>query len=91
MDEKKLGKELTPAALKKLNQLAELAHGWGLTLTQLAAAYMLQIPGMGPVIAACSNPRQLAENAKSGKMKLEKDQCAAVEKIVKPPLKQAAD
>lgn len=89
VDEKRLDREMTPVVLKKLKQLAELAHEWGLTLTQVVIAYMLQIPGMGPIIAACSNPRQVAENARAGKMMLEKDQLAAVNKITGIPLKLA--
>jgi len=90
VDEDKLEKEVTPAVLKKLTQLAKLAHEWDLTLAQLAIASMLNIPGMGPIIAACSNPRQIAENAKAGKIKLVKDQLETVGKTVKLPLKQGA-
>jgi aryl-alcohol dehydrogenase-like predicted oxidoreductase len=83
VDENKLEKELTPAVIKKLISLARQAHDWDLTLTQLAIAYMLCMPGMGPVIAACSNSRQVTDNAAAGKINLAKDQLAAVEKIVK--------
>ncbi len=84
VDEKRLDEELSPAVQKKLTRLAHLARQSGLTLTQFALAYMLQISGMGPVIAACSTPQQVAENAKAGKAKLEKSQVDAVEKIIRP-------
>jgi aryl-alcohol dehydrogenase-like predicted oxidoreductase len=78
VDENRLNAELTPAVERKLAGLAQLAHKAGLSLTQLVLAYMLQLPGMGPVIAACSTPQQLTENAKAGKIRLEKDLVSAV-------------
>jgi aryl-alcohol dehydrogenase-like predicted oxidoreductase len=84
VDENRLDEELTPAVQKKLSQLVRLSRQWDLTLTQLALAYMLQLPGMGPVIAACSTPQQVAENARTGKVKLDKSQVEAVERIIRP-------
>lgn len=83
VDEKRLDKELSKPVLKKLTRLSALAHKWGLTLTQLILAYMLHIPGMGPIIASCSNPSQLEENAEAGKILLAPEQIAAIEKIAK--------
>ncbi len=85
VDENRLSAELTPAVLKKLTALARLAHQADLTLTQLALAYMLQLPGMGPVIAACSTPAQLVENAKAGRVRLEKKLIESVRGIVGVP------
>lgn len=85
VDENRLSAELTPAVLKKLNALAKVAHESDLSLTQLALAYMLHLPGMGPVIAACSTPAQLVENAKAGRVKLDKSVLASVREIVGIP------
>ncbi|MEW5901336.1 MAG: aldo/keto reductase, partial [Acidobacteriota bacterium] len=82
VDEKKLDKELTSAVHKKLKRLAALARDWGLTLTQLTIAAMLHLPGMGPVIAGCSTPSQVAENAKAGKVKLRKDQMTTLSELL---------
>jgi aryl-alcohol dehydrogenase-like predicted oxidoreductase len=82
VDENRLDKELTKDILKKLHLLVDLAHEWGLTLTQLTLAYMLQLPGMGPIIAASSTTAQLEENAKAGKIKLEPEHINAIEKII---------
>ena len=82
VDENRLEAEMTPAVLKKLRGLAKIAHEAGLNLTQLVLAYMLRLPGMGPVIAACSTPGQLVENAKAGKTRLAEEQVKAVEKIL---------
>jgi aryl-alcohol dehydrogenase-like predicted oxidoreductase len=73
---------LKEPVLKRLRKLADLAHEWSLTLAQLVILYMLQLPGMGPVIAACSNPEQLAENSKAGKISLEPEQIARVKSIL---------
>jgi aryl-alcohol dehydrogenase-like predicted oxidoreductase len=81
-DEKRADQELKEPVLKKLRKLADLAHEWSLTLAQLVIIYMLQLPGMGPVIAACSNPEQLTENSKAGKISLEPEQVARVKSIL---------
>ncbi len=60
----------TPEVVEKLRRLAGLAHEWGLELQQLALAYMLALPGMGPVIPAVSAVRQLESNAAAGKVVL---------------------
>lgn len=85
VDEDRLSSELTPAVLKKLNALAKLAHQADLNLTQLALAYMLQLPGMGPVIAACSTPEQLVQNARAGRVRLEKEVMGSIRRIVGIP------
>ena len=82
VDEHKVEQELTKPIARKLHELAELAHKWELTLTQLAIAFMLHMPGMGPVIPACSSPDQVAENAKAGKVTLKKQQVDAVGRIL---------
>jgi aryl-alcohol dehydrogenase-like predicted oxidoreductase len=83
VDEHKVEQELTKPVAKKLHDLADLAHSWDLTLTQLAIAYMLHLPSMGPVIPACSSPGQVQENAKAGKITLKKQQVEAIEKALK--------
>ena len=81
VDENGLDRELTAPVLKKLEALAALARQWGLSLTQLVLAYMRHYPGIGPLIAGCRTPEQLVENAKAGKIVLDKEQIEAVKKI----------
>jgi aryl-alcohol dehydrogenase-like predicted oxidoreductase len=57
----------TAAKLRKLNELAQES---GMTASQLALAYMLTLPGMGPMIPAASNIGQLEANAAAGKVEL---------------------
>ena len=85
VDENRLDSELTPAVLKKLNGLSRVAREADLSLTQLTLAYMLHLPGMGPVIASCSTPGQLVENAKAGRVRLDRTIIESVRKIVGIP------
>ena len=78
LDENRVDKELTPARVRKLEALASIAREAALTMTQLVLAYMRTIPGMGPVIAGCTTPEQLVENAKAGKVTLAAEQTEAV-------------
>ena len=73
---------LTDGVVAKLRRLSELAHEWGMELSQLALAYMLTIPGMGPLIPSSSSVRQLESNAAAGKMKLEEEQLARIRAII---------
>jgi aryl-alcohol dehydrogenase-like predicted oxidoreductase len=82
VDEKRIEQELTSPVHEKLQKMAALAKSGGLTVTQLVLAYMLQIPGMGPVIAASSSPSQIKENAGAGKITLDKDQVRALRNII---------
>jgi aryl-alcohol dehydrogenase-like predicted oxidoreductase len=82
VDEKRIEQELTSPVHEKLQKMAALAKSGGLTVTQLVLAYMLQIPGMGHVIAASSSPSQIKENAGAGKITLDKDQVRALRNII---------
>jgi aryl-alcohol dehydrogenase-like predicted oxidoreductase len=83
VDENVLDKELTPKVLEKLTGIHKLAQEMGVTLTQLVIAYMLHIPGMGPIIVGCSRPEQVSENAKAGRIKLEQQQIAKIEEVLR--------
>jgi aryl-alcohol dehydrogenase-like predicted oxidoreductase len=65
-----------------LQQLGSLSPTWGMTLNQLAIAYMLTLPGMGPVIAACSDVKQLESNAAAGKIALTNEQRLQVKEVL---------
>lgn len=81
-DEEKLDDFTSEAVMDKLNRLATLAHGWDLELNQLALAYTLTLPGMGPVIPSVSNVAQLESNAAAGKVQLSREQQAQVKEIL---------
>ena len=79
-DEGTLLKDLSPETVHQLNLLADLARQNRVEISQLALAYMLQLPGMGPVIPASSNIQQLESNAAAGKLALSTE---LIEKIHK--------
>ncbi|HHW09205.1 MAG TPA: aldo/keto reductase [Firmicutes bacterium] len=70
------------AVRTKLEKLTQLAAGWGLSLSQLALAYMLDLPGMGPVIPSATKISQLESNAAAGRIKLDTAQKTAVLSIL---------
>jgi aryl-alcohol dehydrogenase-like predicted oxidoreductase len=66
----------------KMQRLGGLAKDWRMELSQLALAYTLTLPGMGPVIPAASSVRQIESNAKVGQIQLSDEQKQAIHKIV---------
>jgi aryl-alcohol dehydrogenase-like predicted oxidoreductase len=71
-----------PSLMDKVQRLAELAHACGWALNQLALAYMLSRPGMGPIIASVSSARQLDSNATAGRITLEEEQKTRIKEIL---------
>ena len=82
-DEGTLGEDATEPVMKKLHRLADLAHEWELQLNQLAIAYMLGTPGMGPIIASVSSIEQLESNAAAGKTTLSAEQRKKIAAVLK--------
>ena len=68
--------------MAKIHQLTNLAKEWGIETTQLALAYMLTLPAMGPVIPSATSVKQLESNAEAGKITLNPEQCARVKAIL---------
>ncbi|MFZ5917363.1 MAG: aldo/keto reductase [Chloroflexota bacterium] len=81
-DEGTLARDTAPSKVDKLAQLAALAHEWGFKLNQLAIAYMLGLPGMGPVIASVSSVEQLASNAAAAQMTLSAGQRSRIRAVL---------
>ncbi len=81
-DEGTLDQDTSGDVMEKLHRLAALAHEWGLELNQLALAYMLTLPGMGPVIPSASSVQQLESNAAAGKITLTPEQRQQVQEAL---------
>jgi aryl-alcohol dehydrogenase-like predicted oxidoreductase len=81
-DEGSLESLATEENMAKVRRLAALAHEWGYELSQLAIAYMITLPGMGPVIASVSSVEQLASNAAAGKIALTDEQRRDVQDVL---------
>ena len=82
VDEGKLEHAATETVVEKLKKLNRLARESGLQLNQLALAYMLTLPGMGPLIPAASTPEQLVSNAQAGTTVLSDEQKKQVRLIL---------
>lgn len=81
-DEGRIQQVAGDAALAKVRRLVELGRGWGLSPSELALAYMLALPGMGPVIPSASNVAQLESNARAGKVRLTDEQRLQVKQAI---------
>jgi aryl-alcohol dehydrogenase-like predicted oxidoreductase len=66
--------DVTEDDIKKIHLLNELAVAWNMELSQLALAYTLTLPGMGPVIPSSSSIPQLENNAAAGTIDLSQEQ-----------------
>ena len=81
------GEGTLEAACKKhdfprIQKLARLANTWDLPLNQLVIAFMLAIPGMGPVIPSVSSVSQLESNARGGRITFSREEIRAIEEIL---------
>ncbi|MEU6325362.1 aldo/keto reductase family protein [Streptomyces sp. NPDC047009] len=70
--------------LEAVQQLKPLAAEAGLSLAQLAVAWVLQNPNVSAAIIGASRPQQVAENAKASGVVLTPDLMARIEEILEP-------
>ncbi len=73
-DEGGMESKTTGNTFSKLHKLAGIAREADVELSQLVIAYMLSLPGMGPVIPSSSSVKQLESNAAAAKIILSDDQ-----------------
>jgi len=77
-DEGGIEKIITEETSQKLYNLSVIADELHVELSQLVIAYMLKLPGMGPVIPSSSNLKQLESNAAAAQIQLNVDQMARI-------------
>lgn len=82
-DEKNMGDLQNADLLKKLCALTEYAKSMDVALATLVLAYMLKLPGMGPVIPSASSIAQLEANAAAGTLQLTEKQLTDIAEILK--------
>lgn len=82
-DEKSIDDFTESQRMAKVHELASLAETWSIPLNELVIAYMLSVPGMGPVIPASSTTDQLRSNARGGKLVLTDKQQQEINAILK--------
>ncbi len=70
--------------LTPVQQLRPLAEQAGLTMAQLAVAWVLQNPNVSSAIVGATRPEQVEDNVKAAGVKLDADLLKAIDEIVGP-------
>ncbi|MFI9006356.1 aldo/keto reductase family protein [Actinosynnema sp. NPDC053489] len=73
---------LRDEVLTKVQQLKPLAEEAGLTLAQLAVAWVLQNPNVASAIIGASRPEQVHENVKAAGVKLEAELLEKIDQVL---------
>ena len=68
--------------LRRVQELRPVAQDAGLTMAQLAVAWVLQNPNVSSAIVGASRPEQIRDNVKAVGVKLEKDLLARIDEIL---------
>jgi voltage-dependent potassium channel beta subunit len=76
---------LTDAALARVQRLAPVADGLGISLAQLALAWCLRRPEVASVIVGATQPEQLEENCKASALRLPLETMARIDEIAPAP------
>ncbi|MEV4714366.1 aldo/keto reductase family protein [Micromonospora sp. NPDC049374] len=79
-----IAKWLTDDVLTRVQQLKPLAEQAGLTMAQLAIAWVLQNPNVSSAIIGASRPEQVHDNVKAAGVKLDAGLLKAIDEIVEP-------
>jgi aryl-alcohol dehydrogenase-like predicted oxidoreductase len=74
-----VGRYLGDPVLSAVQRLRPVADELGLTLAQLAVAWVLQNPGVASAIVGASRPEQLRENTAAAGRKLDPDVMARID------------
>ncbi|TDB69926.1 MULTISPECIES: aldo/keto reductase family protein [unclassified Micromonospora] len=75
---------LTDEVLSRVQRLKPLAEQAGLTMPQLAIAWVLQNPNVSSAIVGASRPEQVHDNVKAAGVTLDVELLKAIDEIVEP-------
>ncbi|MET8906908.1 aldo/keto reductase family protein [Micromonospora sp. NPDC004551] len=75
---------MTDEVLTRVQRLKPLAEQAGLSMAQLAVAWVLQNPNISSAIIGASRPEQVHDNVKAAGVKLDADLLKAIDEIVEP-------
>lgn len=81
---------LTDDVLTRVQQLEPLAGQAGLSLAQLAVAWVLQNPNVSAAIIGASRPEQVTENVKAAGVRLDADLLKAIDEVLDPVIERDA-
>jgi aryl-alcohol dehydrogenase-like predicted oxidoreductase len=75
---------LADEVLSTVQRLRPIADQAGLTMAQLAVAWVLQNPNVSSAIVGATRPEQLRDNAKAAGVKLDADTLKAIDEVLDP-------
>jgi voltage-dependent potassium channel beta subunit len=75
--------------LTRVQQLKPLADQAGLTLAQLAVAWVLQNPNVSSAIVGATRPEQLQDNVKAAGVKLDSGLLKAIDEVLDPVVERS--
>jgi len=76
-------KGITEEKIAKVRKLSEMAGELGITVGQLALAWILRQPNVASALVGASRPEQVEENAKASGIELSADVLERIEEILK--------
>ncbi|MEV6011387.1 aldo/keto reductase family protein [Streptomyces sp. NPDC051976] len=79
-----IGRFMRDEVLERVQQLHPLAADAGLSLAQLAVAWVLQNPNVSAAIVGASRPEQVTENVRAAGVKLDADLLAKMDAVLAP-------
>ena len=79
-----IGRWMRDDVLERVQLLKPIADEAGLTLAQLAVAWVLQNPNVSAAIVGASRPEQVTDNAKASGVTLDEATLKAIDEIVEP-------
>lgn len=83
-DSRMMGRFRDDAVLEAVQRLRPIADGLGLSLAQLALAWVLQQPNVSSAIVGASRPAQLEDNARASGVKIDAATMAAIDEALGP-------
>ena len=83
-----IGGYLTEPILRRVQQLRPVADEAGLTLAQLAVAWVLQNPNVSAAIIGATRPEQVRENARASGVRLDEGMMRRIDDILGPEIER---
>lgn len=79
---------MTDDVLTRVQQLVPLAKDAGLSMAQLAVAWVLQNPSVSSAIVGASRPEQVHDNVKAAGVKLEPELLRRIDAVLGPAIER---
>ncbi|CAA9369565.1 MAG: Potassium channel beta chain [uncultured Nocardioidaceae bacterium] len=83
-----MGDRLRDETLTRVQELKPVADDLGLSLAQLAVAWVLENPGVSSAIIGASRPEQVSENAAASGRSLDADVLKAIDEVLDPVIER---